>query len=87
MEGWLFLPGQIKATRTVRLLSSRPDSLCPPGLRRRVMDTSKTDLALLVEVLNTIAKTHIDIRQEMVFIRDQLREVDLTLQAIVAYND
>ncbi len=59
----------------------------------QAMDTSKqTRLAApgieqLVNVLSLIGDYHKDIAQQMVFIRDQLREIDLTLQAIVAYND
>ncbi len=52
------------------------------------MDTSKqTDLALLVEVLSRIhaGQTEVEIRLQRIF--EALSEIDLTLQAIVAYQD
>ncbi len=57
------------------------------------MDTSKQtgvyadELHRIVLAIELLSIYHKDIAQQMVFIRDQLREIDLTLQAIVAYND
>ncbi len=57
------------------------------------MDTSKqtgvysSELGHMVRAIDLLTTYHKDIAQQMVFIRDQLREIDLTLQAIVAYND
>lgn len=59
----------------------------------QAMDTSKQtgvythELELVCTSLSLLTTYHKDIAQQLVFIRDQLREIDLTLQAIVAYND
>ena len=49
--------------------------------------SQQTALIELVRALDLMNTYHRDIAQQMVFIRDQLREIDLTLQAIIAYND
>ncbi len=95
MGDWLLVPGMIRVTQAYALLSSsaRPDLCVVGGFAVLPMDTSKqtgvyaSELNHIVNSLQLLTTYHKDIAQQMVFIKDQLREIDLTLQAIVAYND
>ncbi len=52
------------------------------------MDTSKqTDTQLLVTVLGQLNSTQVELEIRLQRIFEALSEIDLTLQAIVAYND
>ncbi len=67
-------------------VSTAPSAFLP-------MDTSKQtgvyshELEKIAHSLALMAVYQRDISQQCTWIKDQLREIDLTLQAIVAYND
>ncbi len=66
--------------------SARPDLRVHGPSGGLVMDTSKQTGVYAPEI-HAIVVAMRDMTQQLTFIRDQLREIDLTLQAIVAYND